>query len=68
MRKSDTNGPGLSTEASPSLSCQGCGKPVNLRHNNVSVETVEKSITHPTESIAWHQDCYDQYLEAGEEC
>jgi len=68
MGTSNINGPRPSTEASPSPFCQVCGKPVDLRHKNVLVETVEKSITQPTEAIAWHQDCYDQYLESGEEC
>jgi len=55
-------------ETSSSPSCHVCGKPVDLRHKNVLVETVEESITQPTHAIVWHQDCYNQYLEAGEEC
>lgn len=64
----NTNGPGPSLATSSHPSCHVCRKPVDLRHENVLVELVEKSIMQPTDSIVWHQDCYDQYLEDGEEC
>jgi len=68
MVVSNTNGPGSSLAASSHPPCHVCGKPVDIRNDNVLVELVEKSLMQPTDSIAWHQDCYDQYLEEGEEC
>lgn len=59
---------GSSSETSSRPSCHACGKPVDLRRMNVLLEVVEKSTGQPTKAIAWHLDCYERYLDDGEEC
>lgn len=68
MTNFNTKGTGTDITASSNASCHACGKPVDLRHKNVLVELLEKPATQHTDAIAWHQDCYDQYLDDGEEC
>jgi hypothetical protein len=55
-------------ETSSQPPCPACGKPVDLGQKDVLVEMVEKLPSQHTDAIAWHQDCYDQFLEDGEEC
>lgn len=64
----NTNGTGPSTETVSDPLCHACGRPVDLRHQNVLVEVVEKLTPQQAEAIVWHQDCYEQDLDDGEEC
>lgn len=62
------NGARPSTAVSRDPPCHACGRPVDLRHQNVLVEVIKKLTPQQAEAIVWHQDCYDQYLDDGEEC
>jgi len=64
----NANRTGSSFETSSHPPCPACGKPVDLRRTNVLLELVEKSTEQPTKAIAWHLDCYERYLDDGEEC
>lgn len=59
---------GASFETASCTPCRACGKPVDLRRTNVLLEVVEKSMEQPTKTITWHLDCYERYLDDGEEC
>lgn len=58
---------GSSSETSLRSSCPACGQPIDLNRTNVLMEVVEKSTEHPSKTIAWHLDCYERYLDDGEE-
>jgi hypothetical protein len=66
MFNTKRTGSSLGTSSDPP--CQACGKRVDLRRMNVLLEVIEKSTVRPTEVIAWHLDCYERYLDDGEEC
>ncbi|MDH5641590.1 MAG: hypothetical protein OEY28_09875 [Nitrospira sp.] len=69
MTTPDTHGSQPYTDVTAHPSCQVCGKPVDIRQKNTLVELLETPVARQTDAkIAWHQDCYDQYLEDGEEC
>ena len=68
MTTLNTNGTGAFVDTSSQPPCPACGKPVDLGQKDVLVEMVEKPPSQHTDAIAWHQDCYDQFLEDGEEC
>ena len=69
MTTPDTHGNQPYTDVTAHLSCQVCGKPVDIRQKNTLVELLETPVIRQADTtIAWHQDCYDQYLEDGEEC
>jgi hypothetical protein len=68
MTMFNTKRTGFSLETSSHPPCHACGKPVDLRRMNVLLEVVEKSTAQPATTIAWHLDCYERYLDDGEEC
>jgi len=47
--------------------CHSCGKTVNLQRDNVLVELTDDPWSYNKSTIVWHQDCYDQFLDEGEE-
>ena len=47
--------------------CHACGETVNLHHDNMMVELVEDPCSSNTNIIVWHQDCYNLFLDEGEE-
>ncbi len=59
----DIQGKGL--QASASITCHGCRKPVDPKHERTMIERIDQ--VQDKESIAWHQDCFNRFLEAGEE-
>ena len=68
MRMFNAKRTGSSFETSSRPPCHGCGQPVDLRRMNVLLEVVKQSTEQPTKAIAWHLDCYERYLDDGEEC
>lgn len=67
MTRLNTNGTGSSTEIVSDPLCHACGQLVDLLHHNVLVEVVKGRRPHQADTIVWHKDCYDQYLDDGEE-
>lgn len=51
----------------PPPACHGCGRPVNLENKNTLVETTERLWSHNKDGIVWHQDCFNNFLDEGEE-
>ena len=47
--------------------CHGCRKPVDPKSERALVETIDAVQSNDRKSIAWHQDCFNNFLEAGEE-
>ena len=62
------NGNKSSLHRSHNQECQGCGETIHFQRDSTSVET---SIVHSASEqgvLAWHQDCYNSFLDEGEEC
>jgi hypothetical protein len=47
--------------------CQGCGETVDLQHHSTSVEMPTVPYSSDKEVLVWHHDCYESFLEEGEE-
>jgi len=56
-----------SFQASPRPICHGCKGPVDPKSERALVETIDPVHSRDRKSIAWHQDCFNNFLEAGEE-
>jgi len=65
MMNDDVHGEPFQT--SPRPICQGCRKPVDPKSERALVETIDPVQSNDRKSIAWHQDCFHNFLEAGEE-
>lgn len=61
------NGQGVFPQTPPGLTCYGCGKPIDLENEDTLVEMVEGRWSQDGDMIRWHQDCFNHYLEKGEE-
>jgi len=61
------NGHGTFVQTLPQPTCYGCGTPINLEHEDTLVELVEGRWSRDRAMIRWHQDCFNQYLDEGEE-
>jgi hypothetical protein len=48
--------------------CQGCGETVDLQHDGTLVEMPIDRPASEQDVLVWHQDCYDSFLDEGEEC
>lgn len=62
------NGSRTPARVSQRQGCHACGKIVNLQHDNVLVELPDDASSPKKEAIVWHKDCYNQFLDDGEEC
>lgn len=62
------NGNKLSLHKARHQECQGCGETVDLQRDSALVETPSVSSSSDKHVLVWHQDCYDSFLEEGEEC
>ena len=51
----------------PQPACHSCREPVSLQDDNLLIEVVQNPLSENNQVIVWHQDCYDQFLEDGEE-
>lgn len=63
----ERNGQGVFPQAPPMLTCYGCGKPIDLVHEDTLVEMIGGRWPHAADIVRWHQDCFNQYLDEGEE-
>ena len=61
------NGQGVLPQAPSDLTCCGCGKPIGFEQEDTLVELVEGRWSRDRAMIRWHQDCFNQYLDEGEE-
>lgn len=61
------NGQGAFPQAPPRLTCCGCGKPIDLEHEDTVIEMVEVRWSQDEDMIRWHQDCFNHFLDEGEE-
>jgi len=61
------NGHRTFVQTPPHLTCYGCGKPIDLEHEDTLVEVVDGRWSPDRNMIRWHQNCFDQYLDEGEE-
>ena len=61
------NGQGVLPQTPSGLTCYGCGKPIDFEHEDTLVELVEGRWSQDRDMIRWHQDCFNQYLDEGEE-
>jgi len=52
----------------PYPECRGCGGTVDLRHDNLLVEKLIADSADESGVNIWHKDCYDLFLDEGEEC
>ncbi len=52
----------------PRTTCHSCGKLVDLSSKNALVETPEDGPSKTSRGVAWHQDCFNRFLDQGEEC
>jgi hypothetical protein len=48
--------------------CQGCGETIDLQRDGTLVETPSVHLSSDQSVLVWHQDCYDSFLDEGEEC
>jgi hypothetical protein len=48
--------------------CQGCGGTIDLQRDGTLVETPIVHSSSDQGVLVWHQDCYDSFLDEGEEC
>jgi hypothetical protein len=62
------NGSKTSLHKPRNQECQGCGETVDLQHDGALVETPPVPSSSDNDVLVWHQDCYDSFLEEGEEC
>ncbi|NGZ99150.1 MAG: hypothetical protein CV089_24075 [Nitrospira sp. WS110] len=62
------NGNKLFLHKSRQQECEGCGETVDLRHDSALVETPSVAAPSDKDVLVWHQQCYDSFLEEGEEC
>ena len=46
--------------------CHGCGNTIDLEIQNVLMEVVATPQPTHKQTIAWHQDCYENFLDQGE--
>jgi len=61
------NGQKILPQAPPDHTCYGCGKPIELEKEDTLVELDEGWWSQDRDMIRWHQDCFNQYLDEGEE-
>lgn len=61
------NGSPVWSQEPPDLTCSGCGKPVDLNENNTLVEPFKEQSPSNEGKMAWHQQCFDRFLDEGEE-
>lgn len=54
-------------QAPPRLTCSGCGKPIDIENEDTFVETIAGQWSQDGERIVWHQDCFNTFLDEGEE-
>ena len=47
--------------------CRSCGKPVPLQDQSAFIEPNEESKRAESGQHVWHRECFDAYLEEGEE-
>jgi hypothetical protein len=47
--------------------CHGCGNPIDPRSDDALVEPVEGTGSHKEERAVWHQECFEHFLDKGEE-
>ena len=53
--------------ASPHTTCSGCGEPVDIENADTLIEMTEDQWSRDGNRIAWHQDCFNHFLDEGEE-
>lgn len=51
----------------PDFTCRACGKPADLGSTNTLIEPIEHPGTPGGEGIVWHRDCFNAFLDEGEE-
>lgn len=61
------NGQGVSSKIPPGLTCYGCGKPIDPEQEDTLIEMVGGRWSQDGDLIRWHQDCFNHYLDKGEE-
>ncbi len=61
------NGHGAFPQSPPRLICYGCGKPIDLEHEETLVEMIEGRWSQDEDMIRWHQDCFNYFLDEGGE-
>ena len=47
--------------------CRSCGKPVQLQGRSAFIEPNEEPRRSGSSQHVWHRECFDAYLEEGEE-
>jgi hypothetical protein len=53
---------------SQNQACQGCGETIDLQRDETLVEMPSVHLSSDQGVLVWHQDCYDSFLDEGEEC
>jgi hypothetical protein len=61
------NGHRTFVQTPPQPTCCGCGKSIDLKHEDTLVELVDRRWSQDRGMIRWHQNCFDHYLDEGEE-
>jgi hypothetical protein len=51
-----------------SQECQGCGETIDLQRDGTLVEMPIVHSSSDQDVLVWHQDCYNSFLDEGEEC
>lgn len=54
-------------QSPPLTSCRGCGEPVDLTKEDTSTGAVTPQCSQEEDGTLWHQDCFNSYLDQGEE-
>lgn len=52
----------------PQSKCHGCGKSVYLQFQDAVMEVLATPQPPHKQTVVWHHDCYDDFLDRGEEC
>jgi hypothetical protein len=67
MERIPMNGSPVWSQEPSDLKCSGCGKPVDLSKNNTLIEPFKEQFPSNEGKMAWHQQCFDRFLDEGEE-
>lgn len=66
----NANGHTDPSQSVPDAPCPWCGVPANSDSEQavVEVQGAEGRAPQDMTCLVWHQDCYDEFLDRGEEC
>lgn len=55
------------TRALDQVFCHACGIPIDVERDDTLVESLSDRPMHDRRTLFWHQDCFNEFLDRGEE-